>query len=148
MQKRAVFYVHVIFREQSGQTGVEKGALLTTYLFRYTPECTFRSQIFLIFFASGGKGALTPSNQNPADVPDVNCSVLSKPAHISSVRIAVRNHRGPGTVGIGLPDFPRRNTGDFCPSIHDPSPVHPMCRYIISCMLPSGHKFHTSSEHC
>ena len=28
----------------------------------------FRSQIFEIFFASGGKGALTP-NQNPADVP-------------------------------------------------------------------------------
>ena len=28
----------------------------------------FRSQIFKIFFASGGKGALTP-NQNPADVP-------------------------------------------------------------------------------
>jgi len=25
-----------------------------------TSECTIRSQIFLIFFASGGKGALTP----------------------------------------------------------------------------------------
>ena len=34
----------------------------------------------------------------------------------------------------------------FCPSIH-PSPVRPMCRYIIPCMLLSGHKFHTSSEH-
>jgi len=29
----------------------------------------FRSQILKIFFASGGKGALTP-NQNPADVPE------------------------------------------------------------------------------
>ena len=48
---------------------------------------------------------------------------------------------------LGLPDFPRRITGDFCPSIH-PIPVRPMCRYIIPCMLPSGHKFHTSSEHC
>jgi len=49
---------------------------------------------------------------------------------------------------LGLPAFPRRNTGDFCPSIH-PSPVRPMCRYrpIIPCMLPSEHKFHTSSEH-
>ena len=29
MQKRAVFYVYVIFREQSGQAGVENGAMLT-----------------------------------------------------------------------------------------------------------------------
>ena len=32
---------------------------------------------------------------------------------------------------LGLPDFPRRNTGDFCLSIH-PNPVRPMCRYIYS----------------
>jgi len=39
MQKRAVFYVYVIFREQSaGQAGVENGAMMTTYLFRYTSE--------------------------------------------------------------------------------------------------------------
>jgi len=31
MQKWAVFYVYVIFWEQSGQTGVENGAVLTTY---------------------------------------------------------------------------------------------------------------------
>ena len=35
-------------------------AMMTTYVFRYTSECTIRSQIFRIFFASGGKGALTP----------------------------------------------------------------------------------------
>jgi len=36
-------------------------AILTTYLFRYTSECApFRNQIFKIFFASGGKGALAP----------------------------------------------------------------------------------------
>jgi len=29
----------------------------------------FRCQIFKKKFASGGKGALTPPNQNPADVP-------------------------------------------------------------------------------
>ena len=40
MQKRPVFYVCVIFWEQSGQAGAENGAMLTTYLFRYTSECT------------------------------------------------------------------------------------------------------------
>jgi len=40
MQKTAVFYVYVIFREQSGQAGVENGAMLTTHLFKYTSECT------------------------------------------------------------------------------------------------------------
>jgi len=38
--KTAVFYVYVIFGEQPGQAGVENGAILTTYLFRYTSECT------------------------------------------------------------------------------------------------------------
>ena len=40
MQKRAAFYVYVIFWEQSGQAGVENGAMLITYLFRCTSECT------------------------------------------------------------------------------------------------------------
>jgi len=40
MQKRAVFYVFFMFREQLGQAGVENGDMLTTYLFRYTSECT------------------------------------------------------------------------------------------------------------
>ena len=38
--KEAVFYVYVIFGEQSGQADVEKGAMLTTHLFRYNLECT------------------------------------------------------------------------------------------------------------
>ena len=38
--ERAVFYVYVIFWQQSGQAGVENGAMLTTYVFRYTSECT------------------------------------------------------------------------------------------------------------
>jgi len=59
MQKGAVLYVYAIFGEKSGHVGIENGAMLTTYLFRYTSECT-RSQIFTIFFASGSKGALTP----------------------------------------------------------------------------------------
>jgi len=40
MRNRAVFYVFVIFSEQSGKAGVENGARLATYLFRYTSECT------------------------------------------------------------------------------------------------------------
>jgi len=39
-QKRAVFYVYVIFCEQPGQADVENGAMMTTHLFRYTSECT------------------------------------------------------------------------------------------------------------
>jgi len=47
------------------QAGVENGAMLTTYLFRYTSECSapFCSQIFKIFLASrtrqGGIDPLT-----------------------------------------------------------------------------------------
>jgi len=40
MLERAVFSVYVLFWEQSGQEDVENGAMLTTYLFRYTSECT------------------------------------------------------------------------------------------------------------
>ena len=38
--KRAVIWVCVCEREQSGQADVENGAMLTTYLFGYTSECT------------------------------------------------------------------------------------------------------------
>jgi len=50
---------------------VKKGAMLATYLFRCTSECSapFRSQILKILFALCGKGVLTP-NQNSADVPE------------------------------------------------------------------------------
>jgi len=68
MQKRAVSYVYAIFWEQSGQAGVENGAMLTTYLFRCTSECT--SQIFKNLFASGDKGALTPLTKILPAVPE------------------------------------------------------------------------------
>ena len=42
IQKRAVFYVYVIF--YSNQVGVENGAMLTTYLFRYL----FRMHHFVV----------------------------------------------------------------------------------------------------
>ena len=55
MQKRAVFYVYVIFWEQSGQAGVENGAMLTTYIYSDILEnAPFRSQVFKNYFASGG----------------------------------------------------------------------------------------------
>jgi len=76
--KKEQFSRFVIFLEQSGQAGVENGAMLTTYLFRYGPiqNAPFRSQIFKIFFASGGKRALTLPNQNPADAPEWNQLLL------------------------------------------------------------------------
>ena len=68
MQKRAVLYVYVIYWEQSGQADVENGAICRPHIYSDALQnAPFRSQIFKIFFASGGKGALTP-NQNPADV--------------------------------------------------------------------------------
>ena len=57
MQKRAVFW---IYWEQSGQAGVENGAMLTTIYSDLLQNAPFRSQIFKTFFALGGKGALTP----------------------------------------------------------------------------------------
>ena len=39
--------------------GVENGAMLTTYS-DILQNAPFLSQIFIIFFASGGKGELTP----------------------------------------------------------------------------------------
>jgi len=43
--------------------------MLTTFYSGIIQNAPFRSQIFQIFFASGGKGALTHPDQNPADVP-------------------------------------------------------------------------------
>ena len=60
MQKRAVFYVYVIFWKQSGQAGVENGAMWPHIYSDILQNAQYRTQIFKIFFASGGKGALTP----------------------------------------------------------------------------------------
>jgi len=48
--QKTVFYVYVIFWEQSGQAGVENGAMLTTCLFRYTQY--FRMHNFVVKFSS------------------------------------------------------------------------------------------------
>jgi len=42
-----------------------------------TSDAPFCSQIFQIFLASGGKGALNPRNQNPADVAMGMCPSVS-----------------------------------------------------------------------
>ena len=68
-KKRALFYVHVIFWEQSGQAGVENGAMLTTYLFRYTLECTISQSNFQNFLRLRRQRGIDPPSQNPADVP-------------------------------------------------------------------------------
>jgi len=59
-QKRAVFYVYVIFSEQSGQAGVENGAMLTTFILI---QIYFRMHRFVVkfsnFFRLRRQGALT-----------------------------------------------------------------------------------------
>ena len=45
MQKRAVFCAYVILSEQSGQAGVENGAMLTTFIQIY-----FRMHHFVVKF--------------------------------------------------------------------------------------------------
>jgi len=61
-------------REQSGQAGVENGAMLTTYLLRYTSECTILQSNFQNFIRLRRQGGTDPSSQNPADA-----LVLNKP---------------------------------------------------------------------
>ena len=54
--KRAVFYVNVIFWDQSGQAGVENGAIfIQIYIRMHHFVVNFQKKNF----ASGGKGALT-----------------------------------------------------------------------------------------
>ena len=72
--KRAVFYVYVIFWEQSGQADVENGAMMTTYSFRYTSQMHH----FVVKYSKfSSPQAATwghwPTNRNPADVPGRVC---------------------------------------------------------------------------
>jgi len=50
----------MLYFEQSGQTGVENGAMLTTYLFRYTSECTISLSNFQSFFRLRWQGGTDP----------------------------------------------------------------------------------------
>ena len=61
-RKSSFLYVYVIFWEQSGQTGVENGAMLTTYLFRYTSECTISKSDFQKFLRLRRQGGIDPAN--------------------------------------------------------------------------------------
>ena len=64
--KREVFYVYVKFWEQSGQAGVENGTMLPHIYSDILPNAPICSEIFTIFFASGGNRHWPP-NQNPVD---------------------------------------------------------------------------------
>ena len=67
-----------------GWGGVSRTALCWPYNYSaILQNAPFRSQFFKIFFASGGKGALTPPNQNPADALVVvrALGLLVHPAH-------------------------------------------------------------------
>jgi len=59
MQKEQ-FSMFVIFLEQSGQAVVENGAMLTTYLFRYTSECTISQSNFHNFLRLRRQGGIDP----------------------------------------------------------------------------------------
>ena len=59
MQKRAVSMFMLLFWEQSRQAGVETALCWPNIYSHILQNAPFRSQIFKIFFASGGKGALT-----------------------------------------------------------------------------------------
>jgi len=63
MQKRAVFYVYVIFWEQSEQADVENGVMLTTYLFRYTSECIISLSNFQKEFSPRAARGHWPPNE-------------------------------------------------------------------------------------
>ena len=58
--KTVMFYVYVIFWEQSGQAAVENSAMLTTYLFRYTSECTISWSNFQNFLRLRRQGGIDP----------------------------------------------------------------------------------------
>jgi len=68
MQKRAVFYVYILRAIKAGRCRERRCA---DHIFI---QIYFRLHHFVVIFSkknfvSGGKGALTPPNQNPADVP-------------------------------------------------------------------------------
>jgi len=60
MQKSFVCLCYILRTIREGRSALYSDIL---------QNAPFRSQIFKIFFASGGKGALIPRNQNPAEVP-------------------------------------------------------------------------------
>ena len=56
------------------KAGVENGAMLTTYLFRYTSECTISQSNFQNFLCLRRQRGVDPPNQNPADaLATVSC---------------------------------------------------------------------------
>jgi len=79
------------------QAGVENGAMLTTYLFRYTSECTIswsNFQNFLLCLMR--QGGIDPPNQNPEH------GVVAQLVGITVDRSQVRFHKSQPRSPAGL----------------------------------------------
>ena len=78
----------------------------------------------------------------PTEVRSIGVGTASMCARISSMAaayvggplVSLSPYSQLCTTGVqlGLADFPRRNTGDCCPSM-GPSPVRPMCQFRACC---------------
>jgi len=81
MLKITVFYVYVIFLEQSGPGGVENGAMVTTYLFRYTSECTISKSNLQNVLRLRRQGGIDPLTKIPRTflARGHSCAVLQGP---------------------------------------------------------------------
>jgi len=111
MQKRAVFYVYVIFWEKSGQADVENGwPHIYSDILQNAP---FRSQIFRIFFASGGKGALTPLTKIMRTFLSRSCIQEENEPHAITQPEGPRAEVGFPTADQGFPSIQSTLCG-FC----------------------------------
>ena len=74
--------------------------MLTTYLFRYTSECTisFRSQIFENFLRLGPQGGIDPLTKIPADVPASVFGLIQTAADVWNIRMTTQLHFPPAVL--------------------------------------------------
>jgi len=80
------------------KAGVENGAMLTTYLFRYASECTISWSEFENFLRLRLQGGIDPPDRNPADaLAVVRCRLLARWPGTDS-RIVSRIQRAAQTV--------------------------------------------------
>ena len=86
---------------QGRQAGVENGCMLTTYVFRYTSECTISQSNFQKFLRLRWQGGIEPSNQNPADALGGEEAESDKPGTLASAAAAAAAVVG-SSIGIGL----------------------------------------------
>ena len=80
------------------KAGVENGAMLTTYLFRYASECTISWSEFENFLRLRRQGGIDPPDRNPADALAVVRSRLLARWPGTHSRIVSRIQRAAQTV--------------------------------------------------